>query len=160
MLRATLLGTAVFLMLTGCANIGISFNPVNWFSSSIIAQLDTNGQPPTLIPSNRRTAVIDNRTLVQSIISLNVDPTSTGAIISAVGVAQTKGYFNAELVSNNITNGVLELEFRVQTPTPLAVPGTIQSRKISAAYFINRIDLLNISSVRVTAETNARTSTR
>lgn len=160
MLRATLLGTAVFLMLTGCANIGISFIPVNWFSSSIMAQLDTNGQPPTLIPSNHRTAVIDNRTLVQSIISLNVDPTPTGAIVSAVGVAQTKGYFNAELVSNNITNGVLELEFRVQTPTSLAVPGTIQSRKISAAYFINRSDLLTISSVQVTAETNARTSNR
>ncbi len=129
MLRATLLGTAVFLTLTGCGHIGDnSINPVNWFRSSISAQLDTNGRPPTLIPNNRRTLVIDKRTMVQSIISLNVDRTPTGAAVAVVGIAQTQGYFNAELVSNNITNGVLNLEFCAQSPSVLEVPGTIQSR--------------------------------
>jgi hypothetical protein len=161
MLRAKLLGTAVFLTLTGCGHIGDSrINPVNWFGSSISAQLDTNGQPPNLIPNNRRPLVIDNRTMVQSIISLNIDRTPTGAIVAAVGITQTQGYFNAELVSNNITNGVLNLEFRAQSPKVLEVPGTMQSRTINAAFFINQADLQTISSVRVTTVSNALTSAR
>jgi hypothetical protein len=161
MLRATLLGTAVLLTLTGCARIADSrFNPVNWFGSSTEAPVDANGQTRPLIPANSRTVVIDNRTMVQSITSLSIDPTPSGAIVRAVGVAQTQGYFNAELVSRGVANGVLDLEFRAQAPTALEVPGTTQSRQISAAYVIERGDLAAIRSVRVTAATNARTSGR
>jgi hypothetical protein len=161
MLRATLLGTAVLLTLTGCARIADSrFNPVNWFGSSTEAPVDANGQTRPLIPENSRTVAIDNRTMVQSITSLNIDSTPSGAIVRAVGVAQTQGYFNAELVSRGVANGVLDLEFRAQAPTALEVPGTTQSRQISAAYVIERGDLAAIRSVRVTAATNARTSGR
>ena len=161
MLRATLLGTAVLLTLTGCARIADSrFNPVNWFGSSTEAPVDADGQTRPLIPANNRTVAIDNRTMVQSITSLDIDPTPSGAIVRAVGVAQTQGYFNAELVSRGVANGVLDLEFRAQAPTALEVPGTTQSRQISAAHVIERSDLAAIRSVRVTAETNARTSGR
>ena len=161
MLRATLLGTAVLLTLTGCARIADSrFNPVNWFGSSTEAPVDANGQTRPLIPANNRNVAIDNRTMVQSITSLDIDPTPSGAIVRAVGVAQTQGYFNAELVSRGVANGVLDLEFRAQAPTALEVPGTTQSRQISAAHVIERSDLAAIRSVRVTAATNARTSGR
>ena len=71
MLRATLLGTAVFLTLTGCTRIADSrFNPVNWFGSSTEAPVDASGQTRPLIPENRRTVVIDNRTMVQTICLL------------------------------------------------------------------------------------------
>jgi hypothetical protein len=66
--------------------------------------------------------------MVQSITSLSIDPTPSGAIVRAVGVAQTQGYFNAELVSRGVANGVLDLEFRAQAPTALEVLGTTQSR--------------------------------
>ena len=161
MLRATLLGTAVFLTLTGCARIADSrINPVNWFGSSTEAPVDASGQTRPLIPENRRTVVIDNRTMVQTITSLSVDRTPSSAIVRAVGVAQTQGYFNAELVSRGVANGVLDLEFRAQAPTALEVPGTTQSRQISAAYVIDRGELAAVRSVRVTAATNARTSGR
>lgn len=161
MLRATFLGTAVLITLTGCARIADSlFNPVNWFGSSTAAPLDANGQTRPLVPENRRSVVVDNRTLVQSITSLSIDRTPSGAIVRAVGVAQTQGYFNAELVSRGIADGVLDLEFRAQAPTAFEVPGTTQSREISAAYVIDRGDLSAVRSVRVTAATNARTSAR
>jgi hypothetical protein len=161
MLRATLLGTAVLVTLTGCARITDSrFNPVNWFGSSTAAPVDANGETRPLIPENRRTVVIDNRTMVQSITSLSIDRNPSGAIVRAVGIAQTQGFFNAELVSRGIANGVLDLEFRAQAPTALEVPGTTRSRQISAAYVIDSGDLAAVRSVRVTAATNARTSGR
>ena len=159
MLRAKLLGIAVLLTLTGCAHIDDSgFNPTNWFSRNTLVILDTNNEPPSLIPKNRRTVVIDNRSMVTSIISLKIDRSPNGVIVRAVGITQTQGYFNAELVISSISNGVLDLEFRAQKPTALQVPSTIQSRQINVAYFINQADLFAINSVRVTTATNAQTS--
>ena len=41
MIRATLLGTAVLMTLTGCARVAESrFNPLNWFGSSQTAPAD------------------------------------------------------------------------------------------------------------------------
>jgi len=162
MLRATLLGTAVLLTLSGCAQISDSrFNPLNWFGSSTeVAAVDQNGVQRPLIPARQRQIVFDNRALVQSITSMNVDRSPTGAIVRAVGVAQTQGYFNAELINRGVQNGVLILEFRAQAPMGLEVPGTSRSRQISAAYVVEGGDLASIQSVRVQSATNARTSRR
>lgn len=159
MLKATLLGTAILVGLSGCARISDSrFNPVNWFASSQSAPVTATGEQRPLVPA--RTAVVDARALVQSVTSLSVDRAPTGAIVRAVGVAQTQGYFNAELVNNGVANGVLSLEFRAQMPTGFQAVGSTQSREINAAYIIDATDIASIRTVRVQAATNARTSAR
>ncbi len=161
MLRATLLGTAVLLTLSGCARISESrLNPFNWFGSSTEAAVTEPAERRPLVPESRRNVEVDGRILVDSITSLNVDRAPSGAIVRVVGVAPTQGFFNAELVNRGVENGVLILEFRAQAPNRLEVPGTTRSRQISAAYVIDSIDLSGIRTVRVQAATNARTSGR
>ena len=161
MLRATLLGTAVLLTLSGCARVSESrFNPFNWFGNSSEAAVTETGERRPLIPVGRSDVTVDGRVLVQSITSLSVDRAPSGAIVRAVGVAATQGYFNAELISRGVDNGVLTLEFRAQMPNRMEVPGTTRSRQISAAYVIDSVELASVRTVRVQSATNARTSGR
>lgn len=161
MLRATLLGTAVLLTLSGCARIADSrLNPLNWFGNSREVAVTPTGEVRPLVPESRRVQVVDARPLVQSVVSLSVDRAPTGAVVRATGVAATQGFFNAELVFAGISGGVLTLEFRAQAPSGFEAQGTARSRQISAAYSIDSTTLAAIRTVRVQAATNARTSGR
>lgn len=161
MIKATLLGTAVLVSLSGCARIADSpVNPLNWFGQSTQAPAVANGQTRPLVPQGRRTTVADSRALVQNVTSLHVDRTPTGAIVTATGLAPTQGYFNAELVNRGVENGVLMLEFRAQAPGAFNVPGSDLSRQMTAGYDIESADLASIQSVRVQSSSNTRTTTR
>ncbi len=162
MIKATLLGTAVLLSLSGCARVADSrFNPLNWFGQSTSqVPVDANGQIRPLVPQGRGNVTVDGRVLVQSISSLRVDRSPTGAIVTATGLAPTQGYFNAELVSRGVDNGVLLLEFRAQAPTAFNVPGSDRSRQITVAYDIESNELAGIRSVQVQSASNTRTSAR
>jgi hypothetical protein len=161
MLRATLFGTAVLVTLTGCARLADSpINPLNWFGNSREVAVTETGERRPLIPENRRTVVLDQRVLVQSITALRVDRTPSGAIVNATGLAPTQGFFNAELVNAGVSNGVLTLQFRAQAPSGFEPTGSPRSRRINAAYVIDAADLSGIRTVRVESATNARTSGR
>lgn len=163
MLRATLLGTAILLTLSGCARVAESrLNPFNWFGQSTAAPA-APADPATrrpLVPENRRTTVSDTRTLVQSITALSVDRAPTGAIVRATGIAPTQGFFNAELVNAGVSGGVLTLQFRAQSPAGFEAQGSQRSRQINAAYVISNAQLAGIRTVRVEGATNARTAAR
>lgn len=161
MFRATLFGTAVLLTLTGCARISDSpINPLNWFGNSRnIAEAAPQDIRP-LTPQNRRVQIVDGRALVQSVTSLSVDRSPTGAVVHAAGIAPSQGYFNAQLVNAGVSGDVLTLEFRAQAPTGPQPIGTAQSRQISAAYTIDLATVSAVRTIRVQAATNARTSGR
>ncbi len=161
MLRATILGTAVLLTITGCARVADSrFNPLNWFGSSQEAPVTATGEIRPLVDQSRRTVVVEGRALVQTVDALAIDRTPAGAIVRATGTAPTQGYYNAQLVNAGINNGVLTLQFRAQAPSGFEAEGTPRSRSISAAYVIGTADLSSIRTVRVESATNARTSRR
>jgi len=161
MLRATLLGTALLVGLAGCARIADSrLNPLNWFGTSQPAAVVDPSERRPLVPEGRRTVIVDNRALLQTIDALTVDRSPTGAIVHATGTAPGQGYFNAELVSQGIANGVLTLQFRAQAPDAFEGIGTNSSRQITAAYVIDASDLAAIRSVRIEAASNARVSRR
>lgn len=161
MIRATLLGTAVLMTLTGCARLADSrLNPFNWFGQSEPAAVTTPAEIRPLVPDRGATVVIDNRTLIASVSSMSIDRTTTGAIVRATGVAPTQGFFNAQLVSRGINNGVLTLEFRAQAPANFGADGSTRSRQISAAYVMDMSELAAVRSVRVEAATNARVARR
>lgn len=161
MLRATFLGTAVLLTLSGCARIADSrINPLNWFGNSQETPVVAATERRPLVDQSRRTRVVDSRELMQSVESLGIDRTPTGAIVRASGTAPTQGYFNAQLVNAGIANGVLTLQFRAQAPAGFQAEGGEASRRINAAYVIDTAELAAIRSVRVEAANNARTSAR
>ena len=163
MLRATLLGTALLMGLTGCARIADSrLNPFNWFGSSqpaAVASVDPSERRP-LVPEGRRTVIVDNRVLMQTVNALSVDRAPAGAIVRATATAPGQGYFNAELVSQGVSNGVLTLQFRAQEPAAFEGIGTDRSRQITAAYVIDAAELAAVRSVRVEAASNARVTRR
>lgn len=162
MLRTTLLSTAVLLTLSGCARLADSrINPLNWFGNS--REVSANAAPTEirpLVPEGRRTITVDGRQLIQSVTALRVDRAPTGAIVNATGLAPTQGFYNAQLVNAGVSNGVLTLEFRAQAPTGFEPEGSARSRQITAAYAIDASDLAGIRTVRVQAQSNARTSGR
>ena len=161
MLRATLLGTAVLLTLSGCARIADSrLNPLNWFGGSEPAAVVDPAERRPLVPAGRQSTIIDNRPLVQSVLSMSVDRSPSGAVVRATGLAPAQGFFNAELVPQGINNGVLTLAFRAQSPAAFEGVGPDQSRRITAAYVVEAGELASIRSVRVEAATNARVSGR
>jgi len=161
MLRATLLGTAVLLTLAGCARLADSrFNPLNWFGSSEPAAVAAPADRRPLVPEGGRTVIIDGRSLVQSVTTMSVDRTPSGAVVRATGLAAAQGFFNAELVPQGVNNGVLTLAFRAQAPASFQGVGSDRSRQITAAYVIDAGDLAAIRSIRVEAATNARVSGR
>ncbi len=161
MIRATLLGTAFVMTLTGCARIADSrLNPLNWFGASTQAPVDENGVLRPLVPEGRMSASVDGRVMLDTVTALSVDRTPGGAIVRATGVAPTQGYYNAELIQTDVSNGVLTLAFRAQAPTAFEPAGSTRSRQINAAYIVDTADLSGIRTVRVQAANNARTSAR
>lgn len=166
MFRTTLLSTALLVTLAGCAqvsNVASTLNPFNWFGSSTETETETTAPQPqnagSLIPEGERVVIVDGRSLVQNISSLTIDRGPAGAIVTAVGVTATQGYFNAQLVNTGVANGVLTLQFRAQPSVSTAV-GSERSREIAAGYVISTADLAGINTVRVEAATNTRTSAR
>ncbi|MBU2993564.1 hypothetical protein Q4555_13015 [Octadecabacter sp. 1_MG-2023] len=162
MFRTPLLSVAVLITLSGCARLSESrMNPFNWFGNSReVTEASTPQDVRPLVNQSNRTITVDGRELLHSVTELRIERSATGAIVRATGIAPTQGYYNAELVNAGVSNGVLTLEFRAQAPSSFEAQGNTRTRQISAAYIIDSADLSGIRSVRVQAQTNARTSGR
>ncbi len=139
-------------LLVSCGAIRESrLNPLNWFGKSReVEQTAVVSQAPQ-----------DPRNLVQTVLSMAVEPFPGGAIIRATGLPPTQGWWSAELVARPVDeNGVLVLDFRVfAPPTPKPVVNQ-QSREITAAISLSNIKLDGIREIVVQGETNARSSRR
>lgn len=106
-------------------------------------------------------SVVDDRTLVQQITALDVEPSPGGVIIRAQGLPPTQGWWNAGLV--NVTDektpaGTLVYEFRARPPLGAAAAGSAQSRKIETAAYANNIELEGIRSITVKGAQNSRSA--
>jgi hypothetical protein len=146
-----LLVVGLCTLLTGCGGFSESrLNPVNWFGRS--APRETIVLP---------TEATDPRPLVETVLSLSVEPMPGGAIVRARGQTPTQGWWQAELVPLDIDDkGTLVYEFRLQPPlavTPVNMP---QSRQIDVAIFVSDIKLGDVREIVVQGATNARSARR
>ncbi len=144
---ATLLLSA--LLVTGCAS---KFNPFNWFKRS------TN-ETVQVAPGQ----VLDTRGLVDQVTSLQIEQTNGGAIIHAVGLPPSQGYWDAELVAENDekpVKGVLTYRFRIEKPYEFKRASTPTSREVVVGHFVSNIKLQGVTSIRVLGTKNARSSRR
>jgi hypothetical protein len=146
--------SAVFVSLvalSACAGVRDSkVNPFNWFKKS-------RPEPVMAMP----VAPVDDRMLVENVLSLAVEPFPGGAIIRATGLPPTQGYWDAELVAQPVDdNGKLVLEFRIFPPVTPAGVVNQQSREVVAGLRLSNIKLDGVRQIVVQGASNARSSSR
>ncbi len=156
MTRPVLAALAALMILSACGNFRTSsLNPFGWFSRST--------EEASLITAAEARRVADNRALVAQVTEMAVEPMRGGAIVRAVGLPPTQGWWDAELVPENEfrpVDGVLSFRFVVAGPRPPARAGTPMSREVSAAIYVSDFKLANARQITVTGAGNARTSRR
>ncbi len=156
--RVALLGAlAALMLLSACAGLRETrLNPFNWFGRST--------ETPTLEPEGGWQVVTDNRILVQQVTELEVMPVSGGAMIRAVGLPPTQGWWDAELLAEGDEmrpeGGVLRLAFVIAEPRRAQREGTPMSREVSVALYLSDIRLEDVRQITVSGERNARTVAR
>ncbi|HLQ18138.1 MAG TPA: hypothetical protein VK146_04090 [Tabrizicola sp.] len=139
------------LTLAGCGGLRESrLNPFNWFRRSEPRE--------TIVLPGEET---DPRGLVETVLSMNVEPIPGGAVVRARGLTPTQGWWNPELVGRDVDeNGVLVYEFRLLPPTGQTDVNTQRSREIDAAIYISDVKLANVREIVVQGATNARSARR
>ena len=149
------------LVLTGCARLAESrLNPLNWFGRSAPVMATTaDGQIQPLVPPGQAAAQ-DTRAVIDQIVDLQIEQTSSGAIVRATGLAATQGFYNAELVLASSADGNLVYDFRVAAPAGFEAIGTEASRRITVALELSVAELAGVRSVTVRGAQNARDARR
>ncbi|SFR03388.1 hypothetical protein [Poseidonocella sedimentorum] len=133
-------------------------NPMTWFGARAPVSDGTTvaGSVPPLVPEDRKLRIIERRGPIAQITSLDVAPTSHGALITAQGLAPGAGYFNAELVEVQAPGATTRaFEFRAEKPE-VAPPATgTGALQITAAKFLTDQELAGVTSITVRAAQNA-----
>jgi len=140
-------------------------NPRNWFGNSRAVAVETEQVAVNpLIPARRRGVFArpeseDLSVPIATITELSVEPTNTGAIIVATGVAERQGPYEVRLVPDNddLTpeDGVLSFSFRVLYPRKGSAAGGEFTRTVRDGYSISTADLDGVRAIRVAAARNA-----
>jgi hypothetical protein len=146
-----LLALCLSALVAGCGGFRDSWvNPANWFGGS---------EP-------RETIVLpveddDPRPLVETVLTMTVEPVPGGAIVRARGQTPTQGWWQAELVPLDIDDrGTLVYEFRIEPPAQVTPVNTPQSRQLDVAIFVSDYRLDGVREIVVQAATNARSARR
>jgi len=155
--RSALAGLVAVVVLTSCGAVRDSrLNPVNWFGRST--------ETATLVPEGGWRTAVDNRPLVDQVIELSVHPVSGGAMVQAIGLPPTQGWWDAELTGEGgevrAEGGVLRLDFVVAEPRQARREGPPVSREVSAGLFIPNARLDGVRQITVSGARNARSVSR
>ncbi len=147
--RHVVLGLAVAV--AGCGKVRQSrLNPFNWFRKS-------KPRETIVLPG----AETDPRPLVDTVLSMAVEPIPGGAVVRARGVTPTQGWWDAELVKRDVEEpGVLVYEFRLQPPAEPTDVNTQQSREIDVAIYLSDVKLDGVHEIVVQGAKNARSARR
>ena len=139
------------LALAGCGGLRQSkLNPFNWFKKS-------EPRETIVLPGEQA----DPRPLVDTVLSMAVEPIPGGAVVRARGVTPTQGWWNAELVARDVDDkGVLVYEFRLVPPNGQTDVNTQQSREIDVAIYISDPKLAPVREIVVQGAKNARSARR
>lgn len=170
-LTVLLIGT---LILSACGGWRDSrVNPSNWFGRSqpVATNVDSEGAVNPLLPQGDegigifdRPEEVDGSVPIANVTEMRIEPTNTGAIIYATGVATRQGAFDAEMrrvrSEDDAKNGILTYVFRVVYPVNATPQGDKASRTVHDAVTVSKDTLEGIRLVRVVAAQNALESRR
>jgi hypothetical protein len=138
-------------LVAGCGGFRDSrLNPANWFGRS-------EPRETIVLPDEAS----DPRPLVETVLSMSVEPMPGGAIVRARGQTPTQGWWQAELIPLDIDDkGALVYEFRIEPPSQVTPVNTPQSRQIDVAIFISDTRLDGVREIVVQGSANARSARR
>ncbi|MEM5474792.1 hypothetical protein [Pacificibacter sp. AS14] len=162
MRRQVIISVLALSLLGGCARIGASnFNPLNWFGPSEEVAVTETGQRltvlPTLAPKRGYADFQDTRTLVTTLSDVTIVKSASGAIVTAVGLVPSLGYYDAELVRIETDNPTeMVLDFRLRAPKTATAIGTPAQRRITVARSISAPNLAGIRTITVRGASGAR----
>ncbi|WP_299844075.1 hypothetical protein [uncultured Roseovarius sp.] len=155
------------IVLSGCSRLRDSrINPGNWFGGGSSQPAVTNGSEANpLIPKQTRIRRKDKRkiyrgTPVDQVTSVQVEPTTSGAIIRVSGVSLQQGAHDVRLTSENDgepIGGVLTLRLRALQPTNTP-QGQARQRTLHAGRFVSNNDLALTNTIRVIGARNEITA--
>lgn len=137
--------------LSGCGGIRDSkLNPFNWFKRSEPRE--------TIVLAGEQT---DPRSLVESVLTMSVEPIPGGAIVRATGLTPTQGWWAAELVPLPLDEkGVQVYEFRLLPPIKKTDVNSPRSREVEVAIYISDYKLEAVREIVVQGAGNARSARR
>lgn len=154
------------LVLTGCGFGQSRLNPFNWFGDSREVSVATEEARPAnpLIPRRNRILarpeVIYGGNPIDTVTELRVEPTLSGAIVQATGVAARQGAYDVRLTALEEdgvpVDGVLSFSFDVVFPNRPQPVGNVRSREVVVARSLTQADLEGVRVIRVIAARNAR----
>jgi len=152
-LRPRSLGMLVLVLaLASCGTIRDSrINPFNWFGRDRAVAVVTPDATPRTAP------------LAPQVLSLRVDRLPGGAIVTAVALPPTQGFWDAELVALNDgrpERGVLRYEFRLKPPPSPQRVSTQVSREVVVATSLTDQQLAGVGTIEVIGATNRRSVRR
>ncbi len=143
---------AALVLLAGCGGVRQSaLNPFTWFGGGEAQD--------TLVPEGGFGAPQDGRAMVAQVTQLAVEPVQGGAIVRAVGLPATQGWWDAELRPDGdlrAVEGELLLRFVVAEPRRPTPAGTPRSRELSAGVFVPASVLATTRRVTVLGEAGPR----
>ncbi|MCB1341756.1 MAG: hypothetical protein KDK24_11985 [Pseudooceanicola sp.] len=169
MRKSLILLVLASLVLASCGFRDSRINPRNWFggSRSVAASAETAETNP-LIP--RRSGLLGKRPAppqekIATVTELKIEPTNTGAIVYASGVAVRQGAYLARLTPRGgqpvpDENGVLTFDFMVTYPVRPTAGGSELTRTVHEAYSLSKQDLAAIRTIRVEGAQNAQETRR
>lgn len=157
------------IVLASCGWRDSRINPRNWFGRgtevAVAAETETNPLIPQRSGVFRRPAAVDRSVLIGRVTELRIEPTNSGAIVLATGIAERQGAYAARLrpVDPDLLpdeNGVLSFTFNVNYPRRATATGSELTRTINEAFSISRQNLVGVRAIRVEAAQNAQESRR
>ncbi len=149
-MTARIAAVAAVAALAGCGIGQSRLNPFNWFGGSREVPVET-------VAARAQ----DARPVVDQVVSLEIAPTRSGAIVSAVGLPPVQGFWEADLVrAPSDDPGVLVLDFRILPPPVATRVGTQPSREVLAGLVLSTQDLAPYRTIVVRGVRNARSVAR
>lgn len=173
MQRRVFLSLTAMTALAGCGGFRNSrANPRNWFGGARTQDVPAEATPEQINPliPEREDSIFRRRrdedayegTLVDQITSLEIEPTSDGAIVRVEGRTLRQDAYDVRLESDSDgepVNGLLE--FRLKAIQPAGAPqGPTGARTVIAAAFVSAQDIAATQTVRVLAARNLQESKR
>ena len=137
------------LAVTGCGVSETRLNPFNWFGGDRSEAITAEARAEVTTP------------VIDQVVSLTVDPTPGGAIVSTVGLPPTQGFWDAELVRMPTDDpSVILFDFRILPPLERYPAGTQPSREVLGGTFLTNQDLAGVRTIAVQGAQNRRSVRR
>lgn len=145
-LTAWIAAAAAASALSACGLGQSRLNPFNWGGGA---------SAPAAVRAETARPVVDQ------VVSLEIAQTRSGAILSAVGLPPTQGYWEADLAPvPSADPTVLVLDFRILPPVEPTRVGTQPSREVLTGLVLSTQDLAPYRAIVVQGARNSRSVSR